>query len=175
MTSCAVRAVPLPRESELAGLFNGAHLADAFAITLSAGAPLDIDLLARAFLGDPSPWFRALLACRDALVTPFGVKTSARLRSELRARSAPHIDFFPIISREGHELVIGEDDRHLDFRTSVLLRGAAVDGKHEVVATTVVRCHNSFGHLYLFLIAPFHRLVVRSNLARAAAKGWRHT
>ena len=175
MTSCTVRAVPLPPQSELASLFNGAHLADAFAITLSEGVPLDIDSLARAILGAPSLWFRVLLACRDVLVTPFGIKTSAQLRSELLATSAAHIDFFPILSREAHELVIGAQDRHLDFRTSVLLRGTAVDGQHEVVATTVVRCHNPFGHVYLFLIAPFHRLVVRSNLARAAAKGWRHT
>lgn len=33
--------------------------------------------------------------------------------------------------------------------------------------------HNRFGRLYIVVIAPFHRLVVRSALARAAARGWR--
>jgi hypothetical protein len=41
-----------------------------------------------------------------------------------------------------------------------------------VVLTTVVHCHNLFGRIYLRVISPFHRLVVRSNLARAARKGW---
>ncbi len=39
--------------------------------------------------------------------------------------------------------------------------------------TTAVRCHNLFGRVYLFVISPFHRLVVRSVLARAAGRGWR--
>ena len=39
--------------------------------------------------------------------------------------------------------------------------------------TTAVHCHNLFGRVYLFVISPFHRLVVRSALARAAARGWR--
>ena len=37
-----------------------------------------------------------------------------------------------------------------------------------LVATTVVHCHNRLGHAYLTAIRPFHRLVVRSNLRRAA-------
>jgi Protein of unknown function (DUF2867) len=172
MTRHKVRAVPLPHESGLAGLYAAAHLADSFAITLPADTPLDVDSLARAVFGDLSLWLRALLACRDALVAPFGVKTTAQIRSELSAKSASRIDFFPVISRERFELVLGEDDIHLDFRTSLLVREAGTDGKHEVVATTVVHCHNFFGRLYLFLIAPFHRLVVRSGLARAAKKGW---
>jgi hypothetical protein len=171
MTTPKARAVPLPPESRIAGLFDGAHLTDAFAITLPEGAPLDIEVLARAVLGNHSWWFLALLACRDALVAPFGVKTSAQLRSEQHARGTAHIDFFPIVSCDGNELVIGVDDRHLDLRVSVLLRGTQV-GQHEVVATSVVHCRNRFGRVYLFVIAPFHRLVVRSNLERAA-KGWR--
>lgn len=173
MTKYPVRAVALPAESDIAHLFAGAHLADAFAITLPAGVSQDTEVLARAVFGHPAPWFRALLACRDAIVGPFGVKTSAQIRHAMKGDgSATHIDFFPIVARRAHELVVGEDDRHLDFRASVLQRACADGEGRELVATTAVHCHNLFGRAYLLAISPFHRLVLRSSLARAAARGW---
>ena len=173
MNTHSVRAVALPAESAIAHLFGGAHLADAFAVTLPAEAPRDAEALARAVFSDPAPWFRALLACRDAIVRPFGVKTSGQLRHELGTDASARIDFLPIVGRQPDELIIGDDDKHLDFRASVLLRRSANGEPRELVVTTAVHCHNALGRLYLFVISPFHRLVVRSNLARAAARGWR--
>jgi hypothetical protein len=43
----------------------------------------------------------------------------------------------------------------------------------ELVATTVVRCHNLVGKDHLFAIAPFHRQVFRSHLATAVGRGWK--
>lgn len=165
-----VRVVALPPESRVAGLFESSHLADAFAVTLPRGTPLTIESLAQAVFGNPSWWFRLLLKSRDLLVAPFGVKSSDTLRAEMQASGKAHIDFFPVLSRSEQELVLGENDRHLNFKASVLLRALADDAGHELVATTVVHCNNSFGHFYLFVIGPFHRLVVRSNLARAVRK-----
>jgi hypothetical protein len=80
--------------------------------------------------------------------------------------------FFPLQSRSEHELVVGEDDRHLDFRASVLVRRRDDGGGDELVATTVVRCHNALGRTYLAMISPFHSLIVRSGLRRAAQRRW---
>ena len=165
-------AVEPPAHSVIAELYDRADLVDAFAITMTEAIEPDIDQVARAVLGNPSWWFRALLACRDVLVAPFGVKTSATLRMEMKATAVPHIDFFPIVRRSAKEVIIGSDDKHLDFRTSVLLRGNASSGKYEVVVTTVAHSHNRVGQIYLRAIAPFHRRVARSSLQRAAAKGW---
>jgi hypothetical protein len=166
------RAVGLPPQSAIAGLYDGADLADAFAIILPDVIAADIDQLARAVLGNPSWWFRALLACRDVLVAPFGVKTSAQLRAQLQEAAAPHIDFFPVVSCTSDEVVIGADDRHLDFRTAVLIRRSAAGERCKLIVTTVVHSHNRLGHMYLLVIAPFHWLVMRANLQRAAATGW---
>ncbi len=165
-----VRAVELPLESRVAGLFESSHLADAFAVTLPTGTQLTIESLAQAVFGDPSWWFRLLLKSRDLLVAPFGVKSSDALRAEIQASGKAHIDFFPVLSRSEHELVLGENDQHLNFKASVLVRALADDTGHELVATTVVHCNNRFGHFYLFVISPFHRLVVRSSLARAVRR-----
>jgi len=64
------------------------------------------------------------------------------------------------------EAILGEDDKHLDFRISVQRRSG------DIVVTKVVHCHNLLGRLYLALITPFHRLVVKSMLRRAARRGW---
>jgi len=62
--------------------------------------------------------------------------------------------------------ILGADDRHLDFRPS-LLRRREVAGA-TLYATTTVRTHNLLGRVYIKAILPFHIIVVRSMLARAA-------
>lgn len=163
-------AVDLPLDSTLARLYDGAALADAFAITLSSACTADIDSLACTLFGKPSWWFRAMLACRDTLVAPFGIATSDQLRAQMQHSGALHIDFFPIVSRTSEELVLGADDQHLDFCTSVLIRKLLPDGQREIVVTTVAHSHNRLGRLYLTVIGPFHRFVVRSNLQRATTE-----
>jgi Protein of unknown function (DUF2867) len=51
-------------------------------------------------------------------------------------------------------------------------RPGAGNGATSVVVSTVVHCHNLLGRLYIFVIAPFHRLVVKAGLRRAALLGW---
>jgi Protein of unknown function (DUF2867) len=169
-----VREVPPPAESGVASWFRAADLVEAFAVPIDAAdVTKGVDSLARSALGDPAPWIRLLLGLRDALVAGFGVKTSQEVRRAAIADKADRIDFFRIRARSDRELILGEDDRHLDFRLSLLLRARPDSSGDELVATAVVRCHNALGRVYLALIARFHRLVVISNLSRASNKGWR--
>lgn len=171
--STTPHAITPPPESALAATYAGAELVDAYAIALAAGATRDITVLARAILAHPAPWVRGLMRVRDGIMGRLGVKTSARIMAE--NRSAPHrerIDFFPVISRSARELVVGENDRHLDFRTSVLVRAGDGAAPDMVIATTVVHCHNRLGRAYLTVIGPFHVLIVKAYLRNAARRGW---
>jgi hypothetical protein len=162
-----VRAVPPPGGSRLAPFYARADVADSYAVALPAGAP-GLDALAERALGDPAPWVGTAMAVRDRVMGGLGVKTSADLRDALVRRGADRIDFFPVLSREAREIVLGADDRHLDFRLSLLLspdRG----GRETLTATTLVRFRSGLGRLYLAAILPGHRLVVRSALRRAAS------
>lgn len=162
--------VPAPSDSMLAARYAGADLLDAYAIALPVAATGDIERLTRAVLARPAGWTRALMRIRDGVMTPLGVKTSAAIAQNARGEA---IDFFPVVERSARELVVGENDRHLDFRTSILLRDTADGEGRELVAITVVHCHNLLGRAYLTVIAPFHRVIVKSYLDRAAARGWR--
>jgi hypothetical protein len=159
-------AITPPRDCALADLYPGADLVDAFAIALPPGAPGDVGVLARALWGGMSPWWvRALMATRDAVVALLGIKTSRQIAAAARARG-PVIGFFPVLSQSADELIVGEEDRHLDFRAATLVR--AGKGGRELVVVSVVHCHNALGRVYLLAIGPFHRVIVKAALERCA-------
>jgi hypothetical protein len=160
-----IRRTAPPGQSCIAAWFPHADLLDSYAIDLPAGHG-DAPQIARAMLGRSPPWLKGLLAIRDSVMARFDVKTTAQLRRG--AGAAGRIGFFPVVSSTSGEIVLGENDRHLDFRLSVLI--ARGDGAlDQLVATTAVHCHNRLGRIYLRVITPFHHLVVRSLLARAVA------
>ena len=161
-----------PFNSKVAALFGAADLVDAYAVALPKNAPDDVERLAGIALTQQPTWFKGLLGIRDAVVSLTGVKTSRLIREEARQRGADTIAFFPVLERSENELVLGENDRHLDFQASVMSRTTSDGSSRELVMTTVVHCHNTFGRLYLMTIAPFHRLIVRSNLERLVDREW---
>lgn len=157
-----------PAESAIASWYRGADLLDAYAVVLPKTAPLDAATLASTLLGHPPAWTRLLMALRDRAMAPLGVKTSDAVLRAGAIDGQPRIAFFPVLSQPPTEVVLGFDDRHLDFRTSVLVEPAAGTAPARLVATTAVRCHNRLGRTYLTVIRPFHELIVRSSLDRLA-------
>ncbi len=160
-------SVPIPSDSVLAPLYAGADLADAFAIHLPAGASDDPEMLARVVFERPAVWIRALTWVRDTVMATAGVKSSRAIGAAASARGRQVIGFFPVLSKSAGEMVMGGDDRHLDFRAAVLVRPDAQGGR-ELVVVTVVHWHNRLGRTYLAVIAPFHRMILRANLERTA-------
>ncbi|WP_246747089.1 DUF2867 domain-containing protein [Nitratireductor aquibiodomus] len=75
---------------------------------------------------------------------------------------------FPVLERSSRRIVLGADDRHLDFRLIVEADPAEGPGTR-VSCTTLVRPHNPFGWLYLLTIMPFHKLIVANTLRRIVA------
>jgi hypothetical protein len=168
-----VTPVSLPAESGIAGAYSSTNLADAYSIELPSGASTNPELLARFIFSQQSLWVSGLMAVRDTLVAGFGLKTTRHLTSLDADSRAARVGIFKVYSASQTEVVLGEDDKHLDFRLSVLCSGQLSPGsKRHVILSTVVHCHNRLGRLYIFLIAPFHRLIVQSSLRRAARIGW---
>jgi hypothetical protein len=144
-------------------LLAGAQFSDAFRVAVN-GTALDARHAAEQMLSRQPRWITTLMALRDRLVMPFGLKTSADLVVKTFSDT---IGIFPVLSQSPDRLVAGFDDRHLDFR--VVIDVAASGPGQEVTATTLVLTHNRLGRTYLAIILPFHRLVVRSMLRQVAA------
>jgi hypothetical protein len=117
-------------------------------------------------------WINWLLVLRTKIVSVFGIKgpTSAQLNNvEIKKKyvAGETIALFTLFSRDDNEIVTGGDDKHLDFRVSVLR--LSEDGVSKVVLTTIVTPHNVFGKAYLFFILPFHKFAVRTVMSNAVA------
>lgn len=137
----------------------GAQFIDAFSVTVD-GTGLDARMAAQRMFSRSPRWVELLLALRDTIVKPFGLTTT----KQARHLSGDRVGIFPVLSETPQRLVAGFDDSHLDFRA--IIDVTTTDRSQRVTATTVVLTHNLLGRTYLMVIAPFHRLIVRSALRR---------
>jgi hypothetical protein len=143
-----------------ASILPGAQFADAWQLS-PAPAQLDLNQLAIRIGGASPGWVTKLLKLRDMIVKPFGLTTA-------EAVQRPGQPFFPMISSDEDRIVLGLNDRHLDFRL-VIEKGLTQDGQPSTTTTTFVRTHNLGGRLYLFVVKPFHRIIVPAMMRRAIA------
>ena len=104
---------------------------------------------------------------RNCLVTPFRLKTTDELPVDNRPRekleAGQSLNFFPVRSVSAEEIILGEDDRHLDFKIAIRR-----DDGNRISLATWVHCHNRLGRSYLRAIHAFHVMIVRSQLAKMA-------
>lgn len=127
--------------------------------TLPAGA-IGLEQLVPVYLTAAPNWFSALLQLRNWLVAPLGLKTGTASTRAIEPPFVPgqYLGIFRVYAVTEDEIVLGEDDRHLDFRTSLLLQNTP-QGR-QLAACTWVSPHNRLGRVYLALVKPFHRLIV---------------
>ena len=97
-------------------------------------------------------WVRQLTAIRNALAGLVGLK-SGKVETG-----------FPVRSERPDELVLGMDDKHLEFCLIVRVEDLPGGGQR-ISMTTLVERHNLFGRVYLAVIAPFHRAIAKRSLA----------
>jgi hypothetical protein len=144
---------PLPAQSRLWRFHAPGDFLDHRACASSLAPRAAAELLVRF-----PAWAGALFLLRGLLVLPFGLKHDPP--------PAPRrIGIFPVETETPDELILGFNDRHLDFRIAVL----SAEGKIHV--STWVRPHNPGGQLYLNAVMPFHILILENAMARLARAG----
>jgi hypothetical protein len=158
-----MRPVEVEVKAEVRGLLPGADFADAFSLTIDDPS-VDAVTAAHRAIERPPGWISSLMRLRDAIVKPLGLRTG----DDAALARMDRIGIFPVLSRTPERVVLGLDDKHLDFRLAVDV--ATLDARRrEIVATTLVQTHNRLGRTYLALILPFHRRIVPALMARNAA------
>lgn len=146
--------------SDYAGILPGADFVDRYAIEID-GARLDARKAAERVMARKPAWIDWLLSLRNVLVRPFGLKTGP---ADMPA-GQERIGLFPLISESPSTVVLGLDDRHLDFRLVVEVEALA-GGRQSVSVSTPIARHNLLGRAYLAVVMPFHRVIVPAMLAR---------
>jgi Protein of unknown function (DUF2867) len=152
-------------------LIEGVYFRDSYQAPLSRMELGIVDIFFGIF-GHHPLWMKLLLVVRNKVAFLAGLDaptTSEILHVEIKDRYAvgDKIGVWPIFSLSEDEVVAGRNNKHMDFRLSVL---KVPDGdRTNVVVSTICTVHNLTGKLYLFFIVPFHRHGVQKLMANALA------
>lgn len=158
MPAVAVPA-PLPHLA-----LEGADWSDRFETTV-AKDPGSAENVARLLFSRMPYWVKPLLALRNILVLPLGLKGASAGNTGSNRPAEQMVGFFPIVLNSPEQTVLGFDDKHLDFRVVVDVLPEP-QGRYRVGEQTIIRRNNFAGRAYLFVIMPFHRVIVKASMAR---------
>jgi hypothetical protein len=152
-------------------LIERAYFRDSYRVPLSRRELGIIDIFFGIFAHRPL-WMKLLLIVRNKVASLIGLDAptaSEILHVEIKDRYVvgEKIGVWPIFWLSDDEVIAGRNNKHMDFRLSVLK--VSDSDRTSVVVSTVCTVHNLSGKLYLLFVAPFHRYGVRKLMANALA------
>lgn len=160
------------------------HQQDTFQLTLDSsdvagsGASVLLGRLLDGFLDNPPPGVTRLMALRNLLVKPAGLRTSplgcpvssllAPPSGRLFQNRHPVLDQYIASDDSRAQVILGADDKHLAFRSCV---GVQLIGRRvEITLGTRVHCRNLFGRMYMAAIDRVHRSYIAPTMLRMAVE-----
>jgi len=143
-----VQACTLPEQSTLAKRIDEHDFIDCFRVNAQA-TPRRAAEIITSF----PAWADFLFLIRRVVTSPFGL-------SQDGPDAPDKLGAFPVESDNEQELIAGFDDKHQEFRVSVMSL------ENQIYLATWVHTHNIGGRIYLRAILPFHTLLVREALVR---------
>ena len=154
-------------------LVDTAYFRDSYHATMSRKGASVIEVFHAIFAHHPT-WIKIVLVIRNRIAALCGLEaptTSEVMSPKFKSSYAvgEKIGPWPIFALTASELVAGRDNKHLDFRLSVLR--LTEGSRASVVVSTICVVHNVFGKVYLFFVVPFHKWGVRRLISRAATAG----
>jgi hypothetical protein len=154
-------------------LIEAAYFRDSYRAPLRGTRASIVDIFFGIF-GHHPMWMKILLIVRNRIASFCGLDAPTaseiiNLDMKRNYSIGDKIGVWPIFFLTETELVAGRDNKHLDFRLSVL---RSTDGETaSVVVSTLCTVHNAFGKLYLFFVIPFHKWGVRRLISNAITAG----
>ena len=154
-------------------LVETAYFRDSYRAPLSRPRASVVDVFFAIF-GHHPMWMKLLLIVRNRMASFCGL--DAPTASEVLGVGVKSsygvgdkIGVWPIFALTETELVAGRDNKHLDFRLSVLRETG--DEIASVAVSTLCTVHNTAGKVYLFFVIPFHKWGVQRLISRAIIAG----
>jgi len=161
----------IPAQSQLFARKAGASYSDSYEIPLTKST-LNAEELYREIVAQTPPWINVLMRVRESIAPCVGVRKVGLLGKGATATGPATVgekmDIFTIWSVTEKEIIVGEDDSHLNFRLSLLkLRES---GRDKVVLSMIVNVNNLVGRVYLAMVLPFHKVIMRTFLNTAVRR-----
>jgi hypothetical protein len=154
-------------------IIQQAYFRDSYGVPLRCKDLAIVDVFRSIFAHRPL-WMKLLLIVRNRIASLSGLDAptaSEILHVEIKDRYVvgETIGVWPIFALSEDEVIAGRNNKHMDFRLSVL---KVSDGdRMRVVVSTICIVHNLYGKLYLLVVIPFHKYGVRKLMANALVAG----
>ncbi|WP_374519091.1 DUF2867 domain-containing protein [Undibacterium squillarum] len=155
----------MPADSRLRSCSRNADFHDSWSVHPADPGITTFAALQAVFMRSPR-WIANAMALRNKVVSKLGLKDLGgfdKLNPEkpLSAyRIGDRLGIFTLLSVSDEEIVMGDDDKHLQVQVSVYRDWQ----QNLVTVSTVVHVKNWFGHLYMLPVKPAHRRIVPATL-----------
>ncbi len=127
--------------------------------------------IGKSFFSSGPQLIGKLFTLRNKIVSIFGLKTSYNIDDRqnpldnFKCEEGEQLGLFKVFARTENEVILGEDDKHLNFRVSLFLEQQQNNPqKKDLTISTTVEFNNWFGRLYFIPVRPFHKLIVPTML-----------
>lgn len=163
-----VTTCQIPATSVIAQQLAGAYFSDCYQIPIADYAPSALEIYLSIVVKTPA-WVNAMMAMRNRIVSVFGLKNLGHLGTLKKKSAASYqvgdrVGIFSLLYLSDEEIILGDSDKHLDVKVSVCKQSKGA--QHAVTLATVVHIHNTLGRVYMFFVAPVHKIIAPAVLAR---------
>lgn len=142
-------------------LFDKIDFADTFSTTNHYH---DIEEISNLVFNCTPKWINALLAIRNRIVKVIGLKTTKPDDYNENYQVGRYLNFFKILFISDNEVIFAGDDSHLNFRAII---NRSTSDFYNIKVTTIVQFNNSMGRIYMKVVKPFHKLLLKRMVRNA--------
>lgn len=127
---------------------------------------ISIHDIAETFVKPGPEWVEILFKIRNKIALVFKLKTPVsiikeNIKDNKKWATGAQAGIFKVFAKSENEIVLGEDDKHLDLRVSLILEKNGLNEREKrITVTTVVKINNRLGRCYFFIVKPVHKTMV---------------
>ncbi len=162
-----IQARPVPQDSEIAQFAKTADFADCYIAPNLSPELSAIELFIQT-VGNTPAWVNVLMHLRNRIVALLGLKDLGILNEVKPShtyRVGDRVSIFTLLFQSDQEVILGDLDKHLEVRLSVLKMQDS-SGAAQLAISTAVHEHNALGRIYMFFVRPLHKIIVPAVLRR---------
>lgn len=109
-------------------------------------------------------WVDVLFKLRNKAAALVGLKTTIPEDYNENFTIGGYVAFFKIFAISDNQVILGVDDTHLNFRAVIKKMESDT---YNIKVITIVEFNNRMGKIYMGIIKPFHRIVVKRMVKNA--------
>ncbi len=164
-----------PKQSIINKSFGKTNYKDIYCISIENSQDYSIDYLTGLFFTSMPDWIKILHSFRNFLVQFFGLQGGDIDKLKKPDKSVhfaigSEAVIFRVSDRNENEIVMAENDKHLNFRTSLMIERINDTDIINFYSSTIVHYNNIWGKLYFLPVKPFHKLIIRTMLKITAKR-----